>query len=62
MEISKEEMRIILKAMEYTRPKVQEMEGFNKLARRVFEGAGYSASGRFCDKIYEREVIVDGTD
>lgn len=55
-------MRIILKAMEYTRPKVQEMEGFNKLARRVFEGAGYSVSGRFCDKIYEREVIVDGTD
>lgn len=54
MEISKEEMRIILKAMEYTRPKVQEMEGFNKLARRVFEGAGYSVSGRFCDKIYER--------
>lgn len=62
MEISKEEMRIILKAMEYTRPKVQEMEGFNKLARRVFEGAGYSVSGRFCDKIYGREVAVDGTD
>ena len=54
MEISKEEMRIILKAMEYTRPRVQEGPGFNELARKVFEAAGYSVSASFADKIYER--------
>lgn len=53
MEISKEEMRIILKAMEYTRPRVQQMPGFNELARKLFEHAGYSVSSDFRDKIYE---------